>query len=589
MKKELSHRPEEAEDALEVKSAYTNLYSRGRKQRDDDWGLGGSSYHGESARRNTRSFRDEMAARAAALQNSSNEAEKDKGSPYRSRSFSAELQGGGTSSSGSNFRRSLSEDYQQQQGGMTSHPSFTSLPVLKEERKKDKKSSSSSKTKKSSRKSHRKRDSSRELGGFLKKKEEDAAKVSAPLSPVSTSRSVVSMPALHSPTASARQRKLSKFSSPGFAKPEPSPLDTQSEHHNAPPKRGKSSGNLLEQLGSNKERRARSSSKRRSRQRKSNGSRASLTTGLDRSMQDESTSSEVRRRSKSAHKALKMGSKHGHNKEGGERPRSLSRNRRVSQARSPPRHNNHKSGATRERKPPGRGRGLQKIFSIRDMRAEIEAGQQQQSKPLVFSREDASSEWGGLRTPSNSQRLAHSLAANTVPESPLPPLTPHSPIRSDRTGTRSTDEEDSSFYSYSGRDRRSSAPLGHRSSGEDYLPKRPSTQIPSMPASILKNRDEEIHQHSNGDREEEEEELGDQAFDFSLDYKDSLDYNEADLGIEEDVFTHYTWAFNDNMDTTPADVRKDLAKEERMFLKESIRESLLARELQALEIQRSTH
>lgn len=102
-----------------------------------------------------------------------------------------------------------------------------------------------------------------------------------------------------------------------------------------------------------------------------------------------------------------------------------------------------------------------------------------------------------------------------------------------------------------------------------------------MPASILKNRDEEIHQHSNGDRDEEGEDLGDQAFDFSLDYKDSLD-NDADLGIEEDVFTHYTWAFNDSVDTNPTYMRKEDAKEERLFLKESIRESLLSRALEGL-------
>lgn len=264
--------------------------------------------------------------------------------------------------------------------------------------------------------------------------------------------------------------------------------------------------------------------------------------------------------------------------------RSLSRSPRDSRTRVSERSPSQpkspgKSGSNSKR--PSRPKGFQKLFSIRDLRSEGDIGLAVASKPppLVFKREDADSSWAP-RTPSNSQRARP--AVDDMLMTPPPPLAPHSPLKSDH-GFRSTDDDRTN--SSSRRARRLSASAAdlqdddrsveESSTSQRSDGKRRHSSHVRQPVSILKNRIEESPQTS-GDFTTERD--PGRQMDPGPSY-DAIQECEAGMDTEEDVFSHYTWA-NDDVATCED---PEQTREERMRLKESIRESLLYSAFEAIE------
>lgn len=571
MQKEDSNRPKESEDALETKSAFTSIsMSRNRtKYKHDDWAMS-ASYHGRDSvgSRNTRKFRDMMAAKAASLNSEAeHEAELFEATTKTfHRSHSADAQKHGEEDSKSSFEQS-SLDFVDSSGGMHQHQGFAGLPVLQEESKKSKKLS---KMKKSARKSNKKKSgvSTQELSDFLdkcnsKKEEKDARGKSFLSSPISGDRSCVSMPALQS-SSRGKNRKSPKVS---MAKLQHSYRGTF-ETTVAPPD-DSTAESSVEKSGEKGRRRSRSNHKSRSRRQKRSNSR-----NRDHSDLHVPSPNEPQRRSQSVEATFRK-------QDAKARPRSLSRTRKNS------RHSNGSYPSLLEMqdnstkpdetdKGAKRPKGLQKLFSFRDLKRDGAAAMSSGAS-LEFRRDDTTSSWA-VSKPQLDQEESHDGSVSVS----LPSMTPHSPVPSDFGDTsQSEDERRASLGSRQNRrwSTISEVDLSEDDCGvfeddsidqqsDDSKRKRHSSSLghassSQQPASILKNREKQIPVQAGGDAGIESDAEPDDV---------------TDARTEEDVFSRYTWA----NEAPTTDQETEQTREERLRLKESIRNSVLYSAFEAI-------
>ena len=452
-----------------------------------------------------------------------------------------------------------------------------SLSALQQDSKKEKKEKA---------KSSKKSISTAELSSFL---EQCNAKKDRSLS---GDRSFASMPAI------TDGKKYKKSSSKRSQSRRSSQRSVQSNDSSS-----QREANSVSGLGQSKELKVREPSVTK----KMNGSTTKTYENYD-SLLEESLS-EARERSKSFSKDLK-----GESVRGGQQLQpSLSPNHQNSIInKTSDTLNNDRSQVTQEsttanRPVPTRSKDLPKLFSIRDLRideakqaaATASKSDATPSTPVAsrnFLGESSSSSIGLTpppKTPSN-QQLSEDLitADDSLMMTPPPPLAPMTPLdnnrnrrkistksgnrlriprRNRRASTSSANVSDSKEGNVSGTRRQ---PRRHSSHGSsDSL--KTSTKPPAQPIkSILKNRDEVVlvldDASNNNDAEEPETKYQKDFYDEE-DRHAALNKAEAELGIEEDVFSHYSWSSKHSAMPLPTEETKLVRKQ----MKDAIRMSAL--------------
>jgi hypothetical protein len=652
MQKESSSQPPETEEVLEVRSAYTSTSkSRNRSSKkttsrssrttqmpstrtatkvklmrsNKEGLLKNASCHGDSARRNTRAYRDNTRSRSADRNQHDNQ---------DSLSFGANGVAAAATSVSASVQDTVPHDVSSLDGEVSNkthatqpqrgsslgqlhaqsrrqhhfrNQSFSSLPVLPEESKRLKKSNSkSSKVSRKSNKTSIGGVSPQELAEFLeqcntrrKQKEKEEATSSRAsgsksftLSPISGGRSVASMPTTFAKDTAYRKSTSTRASSntkepssiSPFRKPtlsnqkqfsqrsfQTSSSDPQPNHKSV----------LLEKLrkkvGRSICRETQGSSSQIGQQKGSSGTKGSVKEATSPDVLNESLQ-KTRPRTKGVNKDAPAIV----DKPTDSRTRSLSRSRKDAGNRSNRADPDHARSNNRLDPRRQRPKGFEKLFSIRDLsQGESEPPNSSmlesttpKSTPTKPSKASGSHkvfrQEANLKAPANLKSVpktptpsrTEGVVNSELLQTPPPPLTPYSPSNSvHRRCSSGTRISRASFSSAPGQ--------LYDASSEDGSPRL------QQPLSILKNRTDTTFQATGDDTEEIE---AWQPVNLYLDSEQILDFEE-DLGIAEDVFTHYTWSSATFISAQDLEA----GKLERDRLKASIRESLLFNAYMTLE------
>ena len=505
---------------------------------------------------------------------------------------------------------------------------FTSLPVLREESRKMKKTKPITRKIRKSTTSKKAPVSQQELSDFLeqcnaKREQDDAASQKDngskdPLSPMRSDRSCVSMPAAAS-SPSGRVRKSSKMaktppntrsmtgkrqqSQRSFqtSNSDPLPATTSSTTTGTPSKK---LGPLTEKLSEKKSRRGRQGNKNRdwSRKKDRSGSQSEMTiaTAASTIPSESNHSEDTKVRSKSAANERKRPSI-------GDRPRSLSRTRHIShqQAQAMPSllsmkpkdvrsTANAKTDANMKQK--SRPKGMRKLFSIRDFTKCDEFESSDSSDSVVITETTLDAPGPVVRTPSQSDLGVRGQrdVSNAAPlETPLPPLVACSPVNSNRA-QRSTRTVERSGHSKSPKRKHRFFPSEptdnkderHGSSDLSEASKQLSSDSDTPYSPRMQGEQAKLQTHSTPAGETSEE-LRPQPEDIRLrmTLNDEAGQQEEDAlsGVEEDVFSHYTWSITVGVIGDTEHSFEDTLRE-RLQMKESIRQSLLFKAFEVIDM-----
>lgn len=505
---------------------------------------------------------------------------------------------------------------------------FTSLPVLREESRKLKKTKPITKKICKSTTAKKSPVSQQELSDFLeqcnaKREQDDAASQKDngskdPMSPMRSDRSCVSMPAAAT-SPSGKLRKSSKMaktppntrsmtgkrqqSQRSFqtSNSDPLPATTSSTTTGTPSKK---LGPLTEKLSEKKSRRGRQGNKNRDRSRKKDrsGSQSEKTIATEAStIPSESNHSEdTKVRSKSAAKERKRPSI-------GDRPRSLSRTRHISQEQAQampsllsikPKESHatadDKDDANKKQK--GRPKGMRKLFSIRDFTKCDEFESSDSSGSLAITETTPAAREPVVRTPSNSDlhvRGQGEVSGALSLEAPLPPLVACSPVNSNRAQRSSRTVEKRGHSKSPKRKHRffSSDPMEnkderHGSSDLSEASKQLSSDSDTPYSPKMQNEQASLQPRSTPAGETSEE-ARPQPADIHLLMAQDREANQQEvdtlLEVEEDVFSHYTWSITVGGIGDTEHTFEDTQRE-RLQMKDSIRQSLLFKAFEVIDM-----
>jgi hypothetical protein len=249
---------------------------------------------------------------------------------------------------------------------------------------------------------------------------------------------------------------------------------------------------------------------------------------------------------------------------------------------------------------------MEKLFSIRDLRTEANghlAADATKSKNIAtpstpvtsrsFLKEDSSS-YRGLpstpRTPSGQLGESAVDGEEDFMMTPPPPLAPMTPLSNTRGRLKITKKSGESLRIPRRGRRRASTTNSQMSpevpdgdeSRQPKLNSPPELSGPTPIKSILKNRDEIVQVPDENVREkdpEEKESKRRRELYEEVQRRKAAHEAEADLGIEEDVFTHYSWYNMYSMVRLPPEETRQV----RGQMKDAIRQTVLQNAFEAID------